>query len=768
LANREVAVVGPGLAPWCWSPDGARLLAGGGGNGNYPGYVEWWDATTFKRTETDKAGQYIFGAAVSRDGRITAAADWQGEIWLLENPGGKVLGPIDCGDIRSSALAFSPDGKFLVTASRDQAILIWDVTSRQRVRQLRGHHAKVTSLVYTPDGQILFSGDTDGKVLVWDMWSETNHVQIPNKLRAFGYDPPQFSPDGKLLALAIANGASSILDSATLQPHSSIEGEFVAFSPDSRQVAYTASHGLQRILQVRYFGAAAPRASLPLFFGDRFLEWHISPDGRYLVSTIFGRGTVLFDATTGDRLLSRACGEDEIPQNEFLADGRTFVSAAGSALGFWDVSSRQKTRTLDCGSTLLSLAVSPDSRFLAASREDLKIVLWDLRAGVDPEVLSGHQAPVWALAFSPDGRTLASGGEDRCLKLWDLTTHREIASFLQARPVYWLAFAPDGQTLVWGGIGSYEVWRAPREAPSASGPTVPPSSIDLPLTSIWRIPDGAAPVPPRVLAEEDQCRTNLLRIRAAIMSYQKDHQQMPDWLSDLVPKYLPDTNVLLCPVQAKTGISSSWIHTEDPNIASSYSYEFSAQPNSRSDPSRLSVPGDTMKTWKMRQLGRYGPVVPVLRCYLHSAVLNVTYGGELLESPVHWESIAEVQWHARNPAGAEEWYRQMEQEGKTDVLNQLAWDWATAAIPEARDGPAAVRFALKAVELTNRKDREMLDTLSAAYAETGQFDRAVAAELEAISLLKSTSLTLGTEATLKDFEARLELYQNKRPYRQDE
>jgi len=145
-------------------------------------------------------------------------------------------------------------------------------------------------------------------------------------------------------------------------------------------------------------------------------------------------------------------------------------------------------------------------------------------------------------------------------------------------------------------------------------------------------------------------------------------------------------------------------------------------------------------------------------------VLNVTYGGELLETPQLWESVAEVRWRARDPAGAEQWYRKIEQEGKTAVLNQFAWAWATASIPEARDGPAAVRFALKAVELTNRKEPQLMDTLSAAYAEADQFDKAVETEREAIASLKASPP--GTEGAVKDYEARLELYQHKRPYRQ--
>ncbi|PWT90967.1 MAG: hypothetical protein C5B56_04550, partial [Proteobacteria bacterium] len=765
MTNQEVGLFGPRRRAWCWSPDGARLLAGQ--SPGSAGFVEWFDATTFKSIETDRIGSYISGTAVSRDGRLTAAADWLGELWLLENPGGKVLARLDCGDIRSSALAFSPDGKFLASASRDQAILIWDVASRQRVRQLRGHHAKVTSLAYTADGQTLFSGDTDGKVLVWDMSSEIHHLQIANRLASFGVGPPQFSADGKLLAVANTDEVWSILDASTLQPQLSVEGEFVAFSPDSRQVAYAARHGRQQVLQVSYFGAASPRASIPFLWTEDFSLLRLSPDGKYLVNTL-GTGAILFDASNGERLMSLTHPEMDFSQKVLLPDGHTLVAAAGSALDFWDASSRQKTRTLDCGGTPVSLAVSPDGRFLAASRRDLKILLWDLRAGGDPDIFAGHQAMVWALAFSADGRTLASGGEDRCLKLWDLTARREIASFLQDRPVYWLAFAPNNETLVWGGIGSYQVWRAPRDGLPMSGTGVATSSGDLPVTSLWRVQDGMAPGSPRVVAEKNQCFTNLLRIHAALMSYQKDHQQMPDWLSDLVPKYLSDTNLLLCPVQAETGISSSWLPIEDPKITSSYSYEFSGRPVSFSDRYGLAISGDTMKTWKTKQLRRYGPVVPVLRCSLHGMVLNVTYGGERWESPSLWESVADVQWRARDHAGAEQWYREMEQEGETDNLNALAWNWATAASPEARDGPAAVRFAQKAVELTNRKEPEVLDTLSTAYAETEQFDKAVSAELEAISSLKSSPPAPGTEAKLKDFESRLELYQHKRPYRQEE
>jgi Flp pilus assembly protein TadD len=98
-------------------------------------------------------------------------------------------------------------------------------------------------------------------------------------------------------------------------------------------------------------------------------------------------------------------------------------------------------------------------------------------------------------------------------------------------------------------------------------------------------------------------------------------------------------------------------------------------------------------------------------------------------------------------------------------LNNLAWRWATSKNSEERDGRAAVRFAEKAVELTNRKELGFVDTLAAAYAETGQFDKAVSAETEAISLLKSSPSTPAVEAMLVDYQGRLDLYRQQRPLR---
>ena len=93
-----------------------------------------------------------------------------------------------------------------------------------------------------------------------------------------------------------------------------------------------------------------------------------------------------------------------------------------------------------------------------------------------------------------------------------------------------------------------------------------------------------------------------------------------------------------------------------------------------------------------------------------------------------------------------------------DAMGDLAWVLATSKAANVRNGTNAVRLAEEIVALTGRKNGSFLDTLAAAYAETGRFDKAVAAEQEAIALLES-------EQDKKDCDTRVKLYRANKPYR---
>jgi hypothetical protein len=145
---------------------------------------------------------------------------------------------------------------------------------------------------------------------------------------------------------------------------------------------------------------------------------------------------------------------------------------------------------------------------------------------------------------------------------------------------------------------------------------------------------NSAPVPAaQVLEDKDACTRNLKASYTASEVYQLEHKDLPNWLSDLVPKYLPDANVLTCPVCRRTGLTEE-ARLSDPKLPSSYLFEFCPVPLGSA---ATNAPTRTRREWKRRQMGLVGSSVPLVRCRNHSPVLNLAFDGRVYESPGMWE-----------------------------------------------------------------------------------------------------------------------------------
>jgi tetratricopeptide (TPR) repeat protein len=95
------------------------------------------------------------------------------------------------------------------------------------------------------------------------------------------------------------------------------------------------------------------------------------------------------------------------------------------------------------------------------------------------------------------------------------------------------------------------------------------------------------------------------------------------------------------------------------------------------------------------------------------------------------------------------------------AMNSLAWDLATMPSASLRSGPRAVELAERALAF-NQREPGFLDTLAAAYAEAGRFTDAVRSQETAIELLRQAGNV--PAPVIEDFESRLQLYQNDRPF----
>ena len=139
---------------------------------------------------------------------------------------------------------------------------------------------------------------------------------------------------------------------------------------------------------------------------------------------------------------------------------------------------------------------------------------------------------------------------------------------------------------------------------------------------------------PGTPAEKEIDSAQMKQIWKALMAYVADKGQTPDYLSDLVPEYLPDKGVLVSPAHRRTGMSGDNGHV-DPKLPASYCYEFSARKFFNSPRS--------FRDLKNAQMQEFGSVVPILRCFLYPKVLNVGYGGDLYDTELYWESAPETQ-----------------------------------------------------------------------------------------------------------------------------
>jgi hypothetical protein len=106
-------------------------------------------------------------------------------------------------------------------------------------------------------------------------------------------------------------------------------------------------------------------------------------------------------------------------------------------------------------------------------------------------------------------------------------------------------------------------------------------------------------------------------------------------------------------------------------------------------------------------------------------------------------------------------YQERAANGHLSADNDLAWLLATSSDLELRDASRAVTYAEKAVAGTGRTNAMYLDTLAAAYAETGNFTKAVATQKEAMALLRT-----GMDNT--NYASRLKLFESGLPFRQSE
>ena len=316
---------------------------------------------------------------------------------------GKVLFAVQHpGEITS--LAFSNDGRRIVTGGRDRLARIWNGFNGKLIHELAGHQGQVLDVAIGPGGTEVATVSTDGTGRIWD------------------------AVTGEL--------------AASLFGHTNFVRS-VAFSPDGRSVVTASRDGTARTWALTGRRLATLSGNADVIELARF-----SPDG-YSVATGGADGSLeIWDAGTRVALSTSGVPPPDPPTSTARSrDGRVTATADGPIIRL-ERSDGTTSELVGHRLDVSSIAFSPDGKRLVSAGRDHDAILWDVETGKALRSLRGHFGSVADAQFSPDGRWIVTAGP-RSVGLWRAADGRLIRLLAGPEgPFTSAAFLPNSRTIV--------------------------------------------------------------------------------------------------------------------------------------------------------------------------------------------------------------------------------------------------------------------------------------------------------------------------------
>jgi len=461
-------------------------------------FLDRADAMAKRGTEALNAGRLSQSAEAFRQAR------WQLPYQAPQVPDhvSRILGNMrlrHAGSIQ--AVAYSPDGARLATASRDHTVKIWDVGNGHELLTYAGHADAVRCLAFSTDGKWLASAGEEKGIKIWDPMTGKDLINIKGDGEVT--TSMVFSRDGNYLitgqAGAPGQNVMAIYEAASGKNKRSVTAyrqliNSLAFNFDGSILGVGVGDGL---IQLWQYPALVDNDKQPAYWSQQdpngaTFSLAFSPDNHTLGR--FGADGVKlynlplpgapFQVGSPRRIISNTEGT-QVTCSIFSNDLRSvFTGGPDGLIKRWDTETGRLTGAFKGhNSEIKALAFNPAGNQLVSASSDFTAHIWDFDIVVQSRDFAGHEGAVWSAAFSPDGRRVVSASADGTVRVWDAVTGKTLHVLAaHAGPITVARFGPDGKTILSGGGDKLlRFWNADTGQPIRvfSGHAAPITSLDF-------------------------------------------------------------------------------------------------------------------------------------------------------------------------------------------------------------------------------------------------------------------------------------------------
>jgi len=390
-----------------------------------------------------------------------------------------------------SFVCFSPNEKFIATASKDNTGIIWDLNANKKM-QIK-QKGDITSIDFSPDGKNILSTSKNRELAIWDFEGQKlNTTELAGAI-----EMAKYTPDGtKIIAITDAPSISILTNNGVEIETVNLQKKInsFSFSSDGQYFVCAGNDGVASLWDLElnkysdFRGHEAPLLSASLSKNMEFLitsssdntikKWKIpslkpytlkeTESAAFFVEVSSKKQRILYSIKNDffvwnkeGKLLKKFTNKSRIYSAKFSNSEKYIVTSSNDSLGkIWDMKSKQPIKILKGHKNeLLNARFSSDDKHIITASRDGRAILWDLNGKIIKIFENKTKQPVLDAAISPDQKYVAIATEDQFIEIWNVEEGTSRRFLAHDAGIVSIDFSPQSDKILSSGVDKIaKIW----------------------------------------------------------------------------------------------------------------------------------------------------------------------------------------------------------------------------------------------------------------------------------------------------------------------